>query len=442
MRLVQVGLSACLFLCISNMTCMAQLRGERPELIQVTDQVYSAVGYSLGNILYVLTHDSIVVIDTSESPDAAKASLAELRRISQLPISHIIYTHFHGDHINGARSFRSGENSSVAIIAQQEHDRELLMFQKLRPYNARLNAIQFGAALPKRDATLELALDPARPVIGYLRPTEKFESEYKFQQGGVQFELYHTQGETSDHLMVWLPESKVLFPGDLFYHSFPMLSSPMKHDRPVLHWAESLDRMRGLNPEHLVPSHTRPLKGAQHIETVLENYAAAIRFVHDETLSCINLGMSVEQARQAVRLPDHLSNLPYLSELYGKVAWSVNGIYRQYTGWYDMVPAHLNPAPVNSLHQAIAQAAGGAAPLYEQARKAHKQADYQLALELLTIALGAEPKHAPCHRLAAEVLSHLAQRSSNGVEKNVYLVAAQEHQQAAGDSVSSDADEP
>jgi alkyl sulfatase BDS1-like metallo-beta-lactamase superfamily hydrolase len=97
---------------------------------------------------------------------------------------------------------------------------------------------------------------------------------------------------------------------------------------------------------------------------------------------------------------------------------------------------------VNSLHQAIAQAAGGAATLYEQARKAQQQADYQLALELLTIALGAEPKHAKCHRLAAEVLRQMAQRSTNGVEKNVYLVAAQEHQQAAGDSVSSDAEEP
>lgn len=424
------GFQVSLLILLLSGNALGQLRGQRPELLQVTDRVYSAVGYSLGNILFVQTDNSIVVIDTSESPDAALASLAELRAITQLPISHIIYTHFHGDHINGARSFRSGDNDSVTIIAQQEHDRELLMFQKLRPYNTRLNAIQFGATLPKRDATLELALDPTRPVIGYLRPTEKFEEVYKFEQGGVEFELFHTQGETLDHLMVWLPKSKVLFPGDLYYASFPMLSSPMKHDRPVLQWAESLDQMRALSPEYLVPSHTRPLEGAEHIQSVLENYAAAIRHVHDETVSCINRGLTLEQARLEVKLPEHLSSLPYLAELYGKVAWSVNGIYRQYTGWYDLVPSHLNPGPVNALHVAITQAAGGVQPIYQKAQESHQNRQYQLALELLTIALGADPNHLESRRLVIQVLDELAKRSTNGVEKNVYLVAAREHQLA------------
>ena len=44
----------------------AQLRGMRPEVVEVCDGIYSAMGYALGNVLYVETDDSLVVIDTTE----------------------------------------------------------------------------------------------------------------------------------------------------------------------------------------------------------------------------------------------------------------------------------------------------------------------------------------------------------------------------------------
>src|SRR5262249_8044545 len=130
---------------------------------------------------------------------------------------------------------------------------------------------------------------------GYVTPDITFDQEYAFEADGLRFELRHTEGETIDHLMVWLPQEKALFPGDLFYSSFPMLSNPMKPDRPMLAWAESLDRMRELKPEYLVPSHSRPRHGAREIDEVLTNYARAIRHVHDETVRMINLGLPLEE---------------------------------------------------------------------------------------------------------------------------------------------------
>ena len=410
---------------------LGQLRGARPQLIQVTDRIYSATGYALGNVLFVVTDSSVVVIDTTESPLAAQETLAALRKVTDLPVRYIIYTHFHGDHINGAAGFRQRNGGPLHIIAQDLHNRELAKYQMLRAYNTRLNAVQFGAALPRKEVTLELALDPRRPTIGYLPPTITFDKEYRFEEGGVRFELFHTIGETYDQLMVWLPDERALFPGDLYYASFPMLSSPMKQDRPVLAWAESIERMRELSPEHLVPSHTEPLHGAQQIDETLKNYAAAIRFVHDETVKCINRGLSVGETRQRVRLPEHLARLPYLAERYGRVPWSVNGIYRQYTGWYDLVPAHLNPLPSVELHRALADVFGGVEPLFLAAQRAQESGQNQLALELLTVALDADPTHVSSHLLAARVLDRLAGESINTVQRNVYLVAAQEHRRAA-----------
>ncbi len=413
---------------MSASPAQAQLRGATPELLKVTDRVYVALGFALGNVSFIVTDNSVVVVDTTESPDAAQATLTELRKITHLPIRTIIYSHFHGDHINGAVAFRPSRDDKLDVIAQRNHIDELAMYQKARNYNMRLNAIQFGSSLPQRDPTLELAMDPLRPTIGYIRPTTYFDQEYKFEEGGVRFELYSTSGETSDHLMLWLPDLKVLFPGDLYYASFPMLSSPMKHARPVLEWAESIDRMRLLSPEYLVPSHTQPIEGKKTIDTVLANYFSAIRHVHDETLKCINEGISVAEARERVKLPDSLASLPYLAERYGRVSWSVDGIYRYYTGWYDQIPAHLNSQPTAQLHRAIAAAAGGVEPIYKQALQAHDAGNDQLSLELLTIALDVEASHQPSRTLIIQVLRQLAARSSNGVERNIYLGAVQAHE--------------
>ncbi len=390
-------------------------------LNKVTERVYAATGYALGNVIYVLTDKSIVVVDTTESPAAAQATFDEMRKISSLPVSYVVYTHFHGDHINGATVFK-GEGTK--IIAQRQHTEELAKYVMLSGYNTRLNAIQFGSALPAEKRGARLAMDPRQPgVRGYIRPDIFFDDEYRFEEGGVKFELYHTLGETFDHLMVWIPQERVLLPGDLFYESFPMLASPMKPDRPVLGWAASLDRMRKLHAAYLVPSHTRPQVGEAEIDNILVNYGRAIHWVHDETVKRVNQGMPLERIRDEVKLPADLAVLPYLQPGYGTVLWSVNGIYKEYTGWYDFNPADLNPGSKAALSRALMEASGGSAAIL---KRAGRETNSQLALELADVVLGAEPDNREAHAMRAAALEKLGEAAKNTVERNVYLVAAQE----------------
>jgi alkyl sulfatase BDS1-like metallo-beta-lactamase superfamily hydrolase len=220
--------------------------------------------------------------------------------------------------------------------------------------------------------------------------------------------------------MVWLPDFETLLPGDLFYWSFPMLASPGKPDRPVLEWAASLDRMRQLHPAFLVGSHSRPLAGREAIDQALGNYARAIRFVHDETVKRINDGEPLYQIRQEVRLPQDLASQPYLQPVYGTVEWAVNGVFRQYTGWYDFDPAHLNSGDPAPLQGALVEAAGGADAILQRARKAAAEGQLQLALELTEVA----GDSAAAHRLRAELLERLAAQTDNGVARNIYREAA------------------
>jgi len=294
---------------------------------------------------------------------------------------------------------------------------------QMLPYRRRVTTLQFGFRLPveQRGVTLLNELED-----GYVPPDILFDEEYRFREGGLSFELYHTQGETVDHLMVWIPELQTLFPGDLYYNSFPMLSNPMKPDRPVLAWAESLRRMRTFRPGYLVPSHGEPLSGAEEIDVVLANYAAAIQYVYDETLKRINNGKTLDQARGEVMLPSELSSLPYLQERYGTVAWSVAGIFRQHTGWYGFNAAELNPGPRAVLAQAMLDASGGPGPILDRAWQALDEGQDQLALELSDVVLRARPRHAPALAIRLRALKRLAATSENTVAQNIYKTATTE----------------
>jgi len=401
----------------------SRVRDRKPKLIEVTDRVFCANGYSVSNALFVLTERSIVVIDTTESISAARAVINELRKTTDLPLSHIIYTHFHGDHIRGAKAFHA---PGVKIIAQKRMPEELAKNNMLLPYRERVNAIQLGTPLPAI-AGGSLVNDPGN---GYLPPDVLFEEELRFEEGGTQFELFHTQGESADHLMVWLPREKILFAGDMFYRCFPMLSNPLKPDRPVAKWIESLERMCALQPEHLVPSHGPPMHGAAVIDETLGNYAQAIRHVHDETVRAINEGLALPRILARVRLPEDLARLPYLAERYGTVRWAVQGIFRQYTGWYDFNPAHLNARPRLARSAALLEAAGGPAPFVWRARRALDVGNNQTVLELTEIVLDVRPRHERALALRLAALTRLANTGSNALERNIYRAAAKSLSQA------------
>ncbi len=427
------GLRAILFciqfaLFVTVTPVRAQIRSEKPELIKVNDRIYVATGYALGNMISIITNDSLVVIDTTESPTVAGDILAQLRKITDKPIRRIIYTHFHGDHVNGTRLLMADHPQ---VIAQELHTVEMQKYRALALYNRRLNGLQFGFTLAPEERGISLAPEVVQGVIGYVFPTVTFDKELKFEEGGVRFELYHAPGETNDHLIVWLPDEKALFPGDLYYNSFPMLASPMKPDRPIAEWAHSLERMREFHPEYLVPSHSGPVRGAANVDEVLKNYAAAIQYLNTETIKGLNGGLTLDQIKKQIKLPKNLAGKSYLQPLYGRLEWAINGAYRNYTGWYDFNPTHLNPASPAAVSKTIVEAAGGTAPLVSKVEELSSDGNWQMVLELTEIILSAEPQNPTAHTLRAAALNKLADAAVSGVERNIYRAAAKEHHDKA-----------
>ncbi|HAA16503.1 MAG TPA: MBL fold metallo-hydrolase [Cytophagales bacterium] len=260
-----------------------------------------------------------------------------------------------------------------------------------------------------------------------LRPTITFEDELEVEIAGLTLQLVHAPGETDDQLFIWMPDKKVLLCGDNYYKTFPNLytirGTPY---RDVKQWASSLDRMRYLQPEYLVPSHTQPLKGQELIAQTLMDYADAIRFVHDQTIRHMNLGLTAEEIAEVVILPQHLSTTPALQEFYGRVDWSVKSVFTGYMGWFDGNAATLLPLPPQEKADKMAELAGGAEALRAQAEQALAEGEHQWALELTDYLKRLLPEDAGIVDMRYQALTGLAARQSNPNARNYFLSQAVE----------------
>ena len=139
-------------------------------------------------------------------------------------------------------------------------------------------------------------------ATGARMPTDVFSGRAEFELGGVRVELREAHGETEDQLFVWLPEARVLLCGDNYYRAFPNLYTLRgTRPRPVDRWIESLDRMRRLQPEVLVPSHTTPVRGRDAVARELRTYRDGIQWVRDAVVRGAKRGPLDRRARRSGR---------------------------------------------------------------------------------------------------------------------------------------------
>jgi alkyl sulfatase BDS1-like metallo-beta-lactamase superfamily hydrolase len=433
-------LTAFLFLFAATVTAQDQFAGReklrahtnefRKEVIKVVDGVYVAVGYSLGNAILIQGDGGSIIVDTLTNVADAREVKAEFAKVSTTPVRAIIYTHFHADHVGGATVF-AGEDKPEIYSHQLLADRAPDVGRAGRD-----GGNQFGSALPAA-LYLNAGIGPGvgRPTAsgagavqnGFLRPTRTFgDDRLSLTIAGVRLELIHTPGETNDAISVWLPDRRVLMPGDNFYRAFPNLYAIRGvRLRPVDQWVASLGTMIGLNAQHLVPSHTRPIAGAATVSAALTAYRDGIKSVLDQTLAGMRKGERPDELVEHVRLPAPLADNPYLQEFYGTVAWSVRAIYTDYLGWFDGNAAHLFPLPERERATNIVALAGGAGRVVDRAKEALGRAEFQWAAELADYVLATDAANVDAKRVKAQALTELAERQISANARNYLLSAAQ-----------------
>jgi alkyl sulfatase BDS1-like metallo-beta-lactamase superfamily hydrolase len=273
------------------------------------------------------------------------------------------------------------------------------------------------------DAVLEhfKTQDPADPAtfdFSFPEPTTTFDQRHEMTVGGRTFELAWTPGgETTDAIVVWLPEDRILFTGNLFGPLFGHVPNLMtiRGDRyrdPIL-YIESLNTVLAYGPERLITGHFSPIEGADRIAEEVTAMRDAMQAVHDRTVELMNSGADLHTAMREVTVPEHLD----IGEGYGKTSWNVRAIWEMYTGWFrHRSTTELYGVAADSIAADVVSAAGAGA--LADAARAHVAAGRPVqALHLTDLILTAQPKHAAARAVAADAHEALLAGTENFWEK-------------------------
>ena len=373
---------------------------DQTKAVKVADSIYQAIGF--GNSYLVTTPAGSVIIDTSIAFNATRH-----KRLLQAemtgPVKYIILTHAHGDHIGGVSAFKE---EGTQVIAQKNHVDFVHYQARLNAFFAERNAAQFSM---QRQAPGPWPGNAGGRVLA----TILFDDRYEFELGAMKFELFHTPGETPDHLTVWIPQLKAAFVGDNFYESFPNIYT-LRGTQPrwALEYVRSIDKVLALKPEILLPSHGTPIRGNAEITRKLTRYRDAIQYVHDETVKGMNAGKDVFTLMREVKLPKELD----VGESYGKLTWSVRGIYEGYAGWYDLNPATMYETPVAAVFPDLVRMSGGPDAVVKVALERIDRNPVE-SLHLSDAALAASPGHRGALEARLKALEELRRRCRNSNER-------------------------
>ena len=287
----------------------------------IPGRVYALSGFEFTEYYFFVSEDrrELIAIDAGTRPDSAQAAYEAVRASFPAlpPLTTVLVTHAHWDHVGGHRYFRSLK-PSPRFIARANYAEEI---------QASVNAPGgfarhfFGERFDLND-------------VASFRPDATVDRRSEIKLGGTRVELIPVQGgETRDGLFIHLPELGVLFVGDFI---MPYLGAPFVEEGDLDGLFKAIDLVAEKNPKYLLHGH-EPLTRIFDSPAMLVVMKAHLGWLRDQVLAGIREGTSRAALQQANLIPPGLltsnpaTHLAYLV-LRENV---INRLYDQNTGYWQ-----------------------------------------------------------------------------------------------------------
>ncbi|OMB93494.1 MBL fold metallo-hydrolase [Mycobacterium sp. NS-7484] len=361
------------------------IAGAGAQAEQVGPGIWMSPG--LSNSFLISTGDGRIVVNTGMGFEGP-VHRANYDEVDTSPTRYIVLTQGHYDHVGGVDSFIEPGTDVIAQAnwGQWRRDNELLAtfraanssfaFLETVTAAATYTAQRFGQVPPQSAPT----------------PTLVVEDSLELTVGGRHLEFLATPGgETTDSLVIWLPDDGICLCGNVFGALFGHIPNlvTMRGDRyrDALTVADTIERVRSLGAETLLTGHFGPITGRERIDWELTRLRDAVLYLHDQTVAGMNAGKDVYTLMRDIVLPPELE----VGQGYGMVRWNVRAIWENYAGWFHHRSTAELYADAPDATEADLLELAGAAALLARARALRDAGEPVRAIRLAEMVHRAEP---------------------------------------------------
>lgn len=262
-----------------------------------------------GNSVFVVTDQGVVVFDAGGSPAMGESIVAKVRSVTDKPITHVIISHWHGDHMRGLQSIHA--SYPQAQIFAHPYSRDFIVATQDRWLKRRVSMVpgirkSLGDALSKnqdmsgrplieeerawlqKGLSITEQLDRENNRTAYVIPNVTFEEHMTLYLGGKEIQFLHLgNAHTAGDLIMWLPQEKIVATGDIVTGPIPLMPSPYTNE-----YVGVLTRIKSFGFKTLVPGHGPVESDSQYVDLMIDT----IQTVSTQMKSFVAQGLTQENA--------------------------------------------------------------------------------------------------------------------------------------------------
>jgi len=352
------------------------------------------VRFPIVNAAFFETEEGVVVVDTGMA-GAGPVLVEHIRAVTDKPVTDIIITHGHVDHLTGLWALQEAYPDAL-IIGHEKIRERIERYGALRGSIAKYMSQPFGEVPAGVEAI-------ALPTV----TLDEFE-RYGESAGDItravisEFRIIPHRGETDDQAYVWLPERKILVAADYYQGFLPNLGNGKRVQRYGTEWIAALREMADLGAEIMLPMHGEAVIGAEAVREALNVHADALEHIEQEVKAGLNAGLRKDEVVASISWPERFANDPRLDTYYVSPQDVAKMFIKEWTGWWDDQPAHWTPATLEAQSRQIIALAGGMDAFLETAQEV-ASLDIVMASHMADWAFFAEPDNKSAQDFAIDV---------------------------------------
>ena len=252
----------------------ADLEEKKVTFEQLSEHAWAYTAEGDPNTGIVIGDDAVLVSDTQATPVMAADVIRRIRTVTDKPIKYVVLSHYHAVRVLGATAYEPQH------VICSETTREMIVERGAQDYKSEVQRF------PRLFQAVET-------VPGLTWPTITFNDRLSIWLGKLQVDIIHAgRGHTKGDTIVWLPEEKVLFSGDLVEYC----ATPYAGDAHYKDWPETLQKLRDLKAESLVPGRGDALVGEAAVSEGIAGTQAFLSDLYKAVSASAEAGESLKQA--------------------------------------------------------------------------------------------------------------------------------------------------